>query len=92
MPRRVPPVRPSASGARVAQAFSGSYAARNRALFVLGGKTGFRISALLSPRVSDVWPHGRLVARVTVRRRPMKGKVQGRSVVLVPTAQAALAV
>ena len=92
MPRRVPPVRPSASGARVAQAFSGSYAARNRALFVLGGKTGFRISALLSPRVSDVWPHGRLVARVTVRRRPMKGKVQGRSVVLFPAAQAMLAV
>jgi len=76
----------------VAQAFSGVYAARNRALFMLGGQTGFRISALLSLRVGDVWPHGRLVTRVSVRRRHMKGKVQGRSVVLLPAAQAALAV
>jgi integrase len=74
----MPPVRPSASGTRVAQAFSGVYAARNR--------------ALLSLRVGDVWPHGRLVARVSVRRRHMKGKVQGRSVVLLPAAQAVLAV
>jgi integrase len=91
-PRPAPACLVSGEGGAAWQGPARAPAARNRALCVLGGQTGFRISALLSLRVGDVWPHGRLVARVSVRRRHMKGKVQGRSVVLLPAAQAVLAV
>jgi integrase len=77
---------------RVCQSFGGAYAARNKALFLLGVKTGFRISELLSLTVGDVWQHGQFVERVAVRRQHMKGKTQGRSVVLHAEAKAALAV
>jgi hypothetical protein len=43
---------------RVLKAFSGMYAARDRALFVLGLKSSFRISEMLSLRVQDVWRDG----------------------------------
>jgi integrase len=43
--------------ARVSQAFRGTYAARDRALFLLGVKTGYHISELPSLRVGDVWQH-----------------------------------
>jgi integrase len=48
--------RPLTNGeiANVLNAFTGAYAARDRALFVLGLKSGFRISEMLSLRVSDV--------------------------------------
>src|SRR5262245_43311336 len=87
--------------ALVAQSFGGRYAARDKALFILGVKSGFRISELLSLRVGDVWEHGRLVDRVTVSRRYMKGgkpkvgtsktmKVSSRSLPLHEEAKAAL--
>ncbi|MGH8058889.1 MAG: tyrosine-type recombinase/integrase, partial [Candidatus Entotheonellia bacterium] len=57
----------------------------------LGVKSGFRISELLSLTVGDVWQHGQFLERVAVRRRHMKGKVQGRSVPLHAEAKAALA-
>ena len=75
----------------VAQSFSGTYAARDKALFVLGVKSGFRISELLSLTVWDVWQYGQFVERVAVRRRHMKGKAQGRSVILHPEAKGVLA-
>jgi integrase len=71
--------------------FGGVYADRDRALFLLGVKSGFRISELLSLRVGDVFQHGRLVDRVTVPRRYMKQRVEGRTVLLHPEAKAALA-
>jgi integrase len=71
--------------------FGGTYGARDRALFLLGVKSGFRISELLSLHVEDVWQHGRLVDRVTVPRRSMKGKHESRTVLLHPEAKAALA-
>jgi site-specific recombinase XerD len=74
----------------VGTSFGGTYAARDRALFVLGVKTGFRISELLSLTVGDVSQQGHIVARVTVQRRHMKGKGQGRSVPLHPEAQTAI--
>jgi integrase len=74
----------------VAQSFGGTYAARDRALFLLGVKSGFRISELLSLTVGDVYQHGRLVDRVTVRRTHMKKKTEGRTVLLHPGAKAAL--
>lgn len=74
----------------VLASFGGRYARRDRALFLLGVKTGFRISELLSLTVGDVFQHGRMVERVSVSRRHMKKKTEGRTVPL--NAQAAEAV
>ena len=74
----------------VSQSFAGRFALRDRALFVLGIYSGFRISELLSLKAKDVVQHGELVARVTVQRKSMKGKSQSRSVVLHPKAREAL--
>jgi integrase len=75
----------------VQQSFGGVYAARDKALFLLGVKSGLRISELLSLCVGDVQQHGRLVDRVTVSRQHMKNKREGRTVLLHPEAKAALA-
>jgi len=64
---------------------------RDRALFLLGVKSGFRISELLSLQVGDVWRGAQVAARVTVRRRHMKRQLEGRTVLLHPEARAALA-
>ena len=64
--------------------FEGRYATRDRALFVLGVKTGLRVSELLSLRVRDV------AERVTVARRNVKGRREGRSVALHPAAREAV--
>jgi integrase len=77
--------------ALISRSFGGAYAARDKALFILGIKTGFRIAELLSLQVGDVWQHGRVVDRVTVQRRHMKNKTEGRTVPLHPDAKAALA-
>ncbi|HEX2242054.1 MAG TPA: tyrosine-type recombinase/integrase, partial [Gammaproteobacteria bacterium] len=39
---------------------------RNKALFLVGVRTGFRISELLSLNVSDVYQRGQVVDEVTV--------------------------
>src|SRR5262245_15664840 len=78
--------------ALVLKSFGGTYAARDRALFILGVKSGFRISELLSLRVDDVYQQGRVVDRVTVPRRHMKQKLEGRTVLLHPEAKTALAI
>jgi len=75
----------------VSRSFWGEHARRDRALFLLGVKSGFRISELLSLRLRDVVQAGRLVERVTVERRNMKKKLEGRTVLLHPEARAALA-
>jgi integrase len=75
----------------VSRSFGGTYAARDRALFILGLKSGFRISELLSLRVGDVLQHGRLVDQVTVRRAHMKQRMEGRTVPLHAEAKHALA-
>ena len=66
----------------VIKAFSGTYAARDRALFVLGIKSGFRISEMLSLEVSDVWRDGKVVEAVSVAGKQMKGKPAARRVPL----------
>lgn len=72
-------------------AFAGPNAARNRALFMLGICTGFRISELLSIRLADVLEQGgTLKDRVTVYRRAMKGKRPSRTVRLNTAAKRAL--
>ena len=74
----------------VLESFSGEYAARDRALFVLGTLSGFRVSEMLSLKVGDVFQNGRVQAQVSVARRNMKGKVQGRTVPLHLRAKAAI--
>ena len=59
-----------------------TFPARNRALFVLGVRAGFRISEILSLKVEDVYQAGRMVDRVTVARKNMKKKQRGRTVIL----------
>jgi integrase len=75
----------------VQRSFGGVYAERDKTLFLLGVKSGFRISALLSLRVGDVSQHGKLVDRVTVQRRHMKNKQESRTGLLHPEAKTALA-
>ena len=76
---------------RVLGHLSGRNAARSRAIFVLGVKTGYRISELLSLRVRDVLHRKEIVSRIGVPRRRMKGRRQSRSVLLHPQARLALA-
>lgn len=76
----------------IAAAFSGPYAARDRAMFLLGVRSGFRISELLSLTVEDIFHRGTVLDRVAVKRRNMKKKIEGRSVILHPEAREALAV
>lgn len=63
---------------------------RDKALFIVGLKTGYRISELLSLTVQDVYSHGRIVDRVKVAKRHCKGKSASREVVLHPDVKAAL--
>ena len=46
---------------RFSAAFTGTYEARNRGLFMLGVSTGGRISELLSLRVGDVYQNNKPV-------------------------------
>lgn len=55
---------------------------RNRTLIILGIKSGFRISELLSLKVSNVCQYGRVTGRVKVSKKNMKGKISSRSVPL----------
>lgn len=71
----------------VSRTFGGQYENRDRALLWLGVSTGFRISELLSLRVSDVITHNTLNSQITVQRRFMKRKRRSRTVSFKPTAQ-----
>jgi integrase len=75
----------------VKRSFHGRYRLRNRAFFLLGVRSGFRLSELLSLRIRDVWQHGGMVDAITVQRRAMKGKQRSRTVPLHREAKAALA-
>lgn len=78
------------SDAEVAAALAVVGGPRNRALLLLGIKSGFRISELLSLRVKDVFQNGSFVDEVAVARCNMKKKLEGRSVPLHAEAKAAL--
>ena len=73
------------------EAFQGRYALRNRALFIVGLKTGFRISELLSLRVGDVREFGEILERITVARKDMKQHTASRTIFLHAAARDALA-
>ena len=76
---------------KVLGAFKGRYAKRDRALFILGIKTGFRIGELVSLKLGDVFDRNKIADRISVRRCNMKGKIEGRTVILNPDAKEALA-
>lgn len=54
--------------------------ARDQAFFMVGIKTGFRVSELLALRLADVYQNGCLVEQIYVARRFMKKKTEGRTV------------
>lgn len=70
----------------ITQSFYGKFSNRDKALFFLGIKTGFRISEILSLRIRDVFQNGKVVDRVSVARSNMKMKTEGRTVPLHPAA------
>jgi integrase len=55
---------------------------RDRLLVILGTRTGFRISELLSLTVGDCIQYGKVKESITVSRSNMKGKFSSRTVVL----------
>jgi len=63
---------------------------RDKTMFILGIKTGFRIQELLSIKVDDVMKHGTIVDVVRVKRRFTKGKVISRDVALSQSAKDAI--
>jgi deoxyadenosine/deoxycytidine kinase len=62
----------------------GRHTLRNRALVILGARTGLRISELLAIRVSRVWDGQKTVVRFYVARQNTRGKHAGASIVLHP--------
>ena len=65
---------------KVAACFDGTYAARNRGLFVLGVSTGGRISELLALKVADVYQNGAAVTDLLFDLNIVKGGEVSRAV------------
>jgi len=62
--------------------FHGRYATRNRALFLFGVATGFRISEILSLTVGEVSRDKKVFKVVEVKHQHMKGKRRSRAIEL----------
>ena len=77
--------------ALVLEHLTGPYTLRDRALFLLGVRSGFRISELRSLRRCDLVTRSGIAERVSVARKNMKKKVEGRTVLIHPEAREALA-
>ena len=65
---------------RVSTCFTGTFAVRNRGLFLLGVSTGGRISELLSLRVGDVYQNRKPVSDLLYSKAVVKGGEVSRSV------------
>jgi len=76
--------------ALIVSGFTGKFANRDRAWVILGSKSGYRISEILSLTLGQVIQFGRIVDRVTVKRCSMKGKIEGRTLLLHPHAKVAI--
>ncbi len=63
---------------------------RDKALFMLGIRSAFRISELLSLKVDDLYQSGKVLDAVYISRRNIKNKLEGRSVVLHREAKEAI--
>lgn len=66
----------------VSESFQGTFAIRNRALFMLGVSIGGRIDELLSLTVGDVWQNGKPVTDVLYDKAIVKGGEVSRAVPL----------
>ena len=64
----------------VSACFDGTFATRNRGLFLLGVSTGGRISELLSLTIGDVYQNGRAVTDLRFDRSIVKGGEVSRAV------------
>jgi integrase len=65
---------------------------RDIALFMLGVRSGLRISELLSLKVGDVYRHGHVVDFVYLSRKHVKKKVEGRIIPVHTDAKSAIEV
>ena len=65
---------------RVSACFTGTFAARNRGLFMLGVSTGGRISELLSLQIGDVYQNSRAVTDLLYNKSIVKGGEVSRAV------------
>ena len=65
---------------RVSTCFTGTFAVRNRGLFMLGVSTGGRISELLSLRIGDVYQNRKPVTDLLYGKSIVKGGEVSRSV------------
>lgn len=75
---------------KVKAVFDGSFELRDRAIFILGIRTGLRISEILSVKISQIFQDGKLTHHLYVPRRNMKGKVEGRRIPLHEEARQAI--
>ena len=74
----------------ICAAFSGKYAIRNRALFLLCVNVGARITEALNLNVGDVLQNGEVVEVLYLRRQTVKGKGAGVALTLPTGARQAL--
>lgn len=65
---------------KVADCFDGTFATRNRGLFMLGVSTGGRISELLSLTINSVYQNGAAVTALLFEKSIVKGKEHSRTV------------
>lgn len=65
---------------KVRDAFDGTFADRNRGLFMLGVSIGGRVSELLALTVGDVWQNGQPVSDLQFEKNIVKGKETARTV------------
>lgn len=61
---------------------------RDKLLFTMGIRTGFRISELLALKTSDVYKNGVALHRVRIKRRYLKEKTKSREIALHDEARA----
>ena len=74
----------------IADVFSTLKTKRDKLLFLLGAKTGLRISELLSLTIRDVTEYGQVGSQVTVAKKNTKGKVESKTLPLTETVKKAL--
>ena len=65
---------------KVSAAFGGTFAIRNRSLFMLGVSVGGRISELIALKVNDVWQNNKSVSDLLFNRNIVKGGEVSRAV------------
>ena len=76
---------------KVSAAFDGTFAIRNRSLFMLGVSVGGRISELIALRVNDVWQNRKPVSDLLFDRNIVKGGEVSRAVPVNTDGQQAIA-